>query len=160
MRAEAASEMELAIKSCELRIAKEESHLSTLAPDSIKHAEQQRSIADVKEMVADMRQRLLDLKNPAVSLSGPTGPAGAPGVDDDPVRGILGEMLGESKAEQKKRIQEATEGANDLSRLVKRKKVKVEDGEKNVVVGNGKRKVDEVEANGGDAGGKKVKFEE
>ena len=84
--------------------------------DSLKHVKQ-----DVKEMVADMQQRLLDLRNPAVSLSG-LGPAGAPGESEDPLRGVLGSLLGESKADQAKRIQEATETANDLTGLVKHKK--------------------------------------
>lgn len=160
MRAEAASEMEKAIASCQLRISKEESHLSTLPSDSAKHAEQTRSIADVKEMVADMQQRLIDLRNPAVALNGPTGPAGGPIGEAE--RGILGEMLGESKAEQKKRIGEAIAGANDLTGMVKRKKVKTETPEPSANGnGNGKRKVEDVEGLVvGGQGGKKVKFEE
>lgn len=159
MRAEAASEMELAIASCNARTTKEEAALSALT-DATKHAEQKKSIADVKEMVVDMKQRLLDLRNPAVSLSGIQGPAGAPGQDGDPLRGVLGAMLGESKAEQQKRIAEATQGANDLSGLVKhKKKPKVEESVP-AVEGKGKRKIDDVDgtAPATNGNGKKVKF--
>lgn len=181
MRAEAAAEMEKAIASCQLRISKETALLSTLQAsanpsDKAKATDQQKSIADVQEMVTDMQARLLDLRNPAVSLSAPTGPAGAPG-GDDAVRGILGDLLGESKAEQAKRIEEATKGAKEISGLVRRKKVKVEDGangdgvvqgvESGVAEGKGKRKLASVEdgdekddgaAPAASGGGKKVKF--
>lgn len=162
MRKEAAAEMEMAIASCKLRVAKEEEALSALSgPEAEK---QKKSIADVKEMVADMQQRLVDLRNPAVSLSGMTGPAGAPGEGDDPLRGVLGAMLGESKADQQKRIQEATAQANDLSGLVKhKKKAKVEDATDGAAAGSemegkGKRKAGE-DGVGESNGGKRVKFE-
>jgi HAT1-interacting factor 1 len=157
MRVEAADEMELAIASCNARIAKEEAALAAITDGKEQH-EQQKSIADVKEMVADMKQRLVDLRSPAVSLSGIQGPAGAPGQDGDPLRGVLGAMLGESKAEQAKRIEEATKGANDLSGLVKhKKKPKPEPVDEGVVVeGKGKRKADVDESTNGS--GKKVKF--
>lgn len=51
----------------------------------------------------------------------PSGPAGAPD-SADPLRGVLGAILGESTADQKARIAEATKNANDLSGLVKKKK--------------------------------------
>ncbi|KAK3708998.1 hypothetical protein LTR37_011162 [Vermiconidia calcicola] len=150
MRAEAAAEMEKAIASCNARIAKETEVLSTLSDNATKKAEQEKSIADVKEMVADMQQRLLDLRNPAVNLSG-LNAEGAAGAE-----GVLGAMLGESKAEQAKRIQEATEKANDLTGLVKKgKKGKVADGGAGIVEGKGKRKAEDGVVNGG---GKKVKF--
>jgi HAT1-interacting factor 1 len=75
-------------------------------------------------------------------------------------------MLGESKAEQQKRIAEATQSANDLSGLVKhKKKPKTEEGAA-VAEGKGKRKADDVGANGedgavngnGNGAGKRVKF--
>ena len=162
MRAEAAAEMELAIASCNARITKEEAMLSKLT-DATKQADQKKSIADVKEMVADMKQRLVDLKNPAVSLSGIQGPAGAPGQDGDPLRGVLGAMLGESKVEQQKRISEATQNANDLSGLVKHKKKPKVEGSASVVEGKGKRKAEDVDGAGESApptngNGKKVKF--
>ena len=161
MRAEAAAEMELAIASCNARIAKEEVMLAKLT-DTTKQAEQKKSIADVKEMVADMKQRLVDLKNPAVSLSGIQGPAGAPGQDGDPLRGVLGAILGESKEEQQKRISEATQNANDLTGLVKHKKKPRPEESPPVVEGKGKRKAEDVDGGGESAAtngnGKKVKF--
>ena len=155
MRAEAANEMELAIASCNARIAKEEAALAALADGKEQH-ERERSIADVKEMVADMKQRLVDLRSPAVSLSGIQGPAGAPGQDGDPLKGVLGAMLGESKAEQAKRIEEATKGANDLSGLVKHRKKPKPVDEAVLVEGKGKRKVEDDGSTNGS--GKKVKF--
>lgn len=163
LRAEAATEMELAIASCSARMDKETSVLPSLESNPSKLAEQQRSIADVKDMVVEMRQRLVDLRNPAVSLSGmnvQAGPAGAPD-GTDPLRGVLGAMLGESEGDRKKRIAEATAGANDLSGLVKHRKKPKADSVRSepVVEGEGKRKAEEVEdaANGGDRE-KKVKF--
>ncbi|KAK3718032.1 hypothetical protein LTR37_005458 [Vermiconidia calcicola] len=155
MRAEAAAEMEKAIASCNARIAKETEVLSTLEGNATKTAEQEKSIADVKDMVADMQQRLLDLRNPAVNLSG-LNAEGAAGAE-----GVLGAMLGESKVEQAKRIQEATEKANDLTGLVKKgKKGKGADSGAGFVEGKGKRKAEDgvVNGNGDGGGGKKVKF--
>lgn len=168
MRKEAAVEMEKAIASCNLRIQKETEALASLSAD--KQAEQAKSIADVKEMVGDMKNRLTDLRNPAVSLNAAEGlgPAGS-GMDGDPIRGMLGELLGESKPEKDKRIKAATEGANDLSGLVKhRKKPKVEDGASAAAdgevsadgKGKGKRKAEDGEAGTVTGNGKKVKFED
>ncbi|KAK5168651.1 uncharacterized protein LTR77_005960 [Saxophila tyrrhenica] len=166
LRAEAASEMELAIASCTARIAKETAVLSTLDANPSKRAEQERSIADVKEMVADMKQRLVDLRNPAVSLSGMNA---TPEVGDGSgvaLKGVLGAMLGEGGEGRKQKLEEVTKGANDLSGMVKkRKKVEVEapvagqEGEK-VVEGKGKRKVGDVEGGSEEGVGKKVKFAE
>ena len=44
----------------------------------------------------------------------------------DPLRGVLGAVLGESKAEQQERLREVTSQANDLSGLVKKRKAKVD----------------------------------
>jgi len=146
LRKEAADEMKKAIASCKLRMLKEEESLSLL--DSAKAEERKKSIADVKDMVAEMEQRLVDLRNPAVSLSGATGLTGAPD-GSDPLRGVLGAMLGESKAEQQKRIAEATQQANDLSGLVKhKKKPKVEEATNGAAAGSdgkGKRKAEEMD---------------
>lgn len=127
MRAEAATEMEKAIASCQLRIQKDEAAGKTA------------SIADIKSMVGEMKNRLVDLRNPAQPLT-TAGPADVPD-GADPLRGVLGAMLGASKAEQAKKIQEATSQANDLSGLVKKRKApKVEAGDE----GKGKKaKVEE-----------------
>lgn len=162
MRKESAAEMELAIASCKKRIAKEEATLASLAGE--KAAELKKTIDNVKEMTGEMEQRLEDLRKPATSLSALQGPAGAPGGDEDPLRGVLGAMLGETKAEQQKRLEQATQNANDLSGMIKKKKPKQEAAAP-VVEGKGKRKAEDdgAEAVGSGAvngNGKKVKFEE
>lgn len=63
LRREAAKEMELAIESCRLRIAKEEALLDTLDSDAAK--EKAKSIAEVKEIVTDMEQKV-DLALPVI----------------------------------------------------------------------------------------------
>ena len=107
--------------------------------------------------------QLLDLRTPLVSVKDQTGPAGAPDASD-PLRGILGTLLGESPAAQKARVDEATKAATDLSGLVRRKKPGGEEkgGEatNNASDSNGKRKasiVDEVEDVNG---GKRAKVED
>lgn len=162
MRKESAAEMELAIASCKKRIAKEETNLASLAGE--KAVELKKTIDNVKEMTGEMKQRLEDLRKPATSLSALQGPAGAPGGDEDPLRGVLGAMLGESKAEQQKRLEQATQNANDLSGMIKKKKPKQEAAAP-VVEGKGKRKAEDDGAEAAGSGavngnGKKVKFEE
>lgn len=44
-------------------------------------------------------------------------------MHSDKVQGILGTMLGSEPETQKTRLEEASKGANDLTGLVKRKKV-------------------------------------
>lgn len=129
MRAQAATEMEKAIASCQLRIQKDTEAGKTAA------------IADIKSMVAEMKNRLAELRKPVETMAtaGSSGPApdGA-----DPLRGVLGAMLGASKAEQAKVLQQATSQANDLSGLVKKRKAKVVEEEQ--VEGKGKKaKVEE-----------------
>lgn len=140
MRAEAAEEMQKAITSCQLRIEKDQASLPSLPASKQENAK--RTIADVKSMVAEMKNRLVDLRNPVPAAALTAGdPAGA--FDgSDPLRGVLGAVLGGSKAEQAERLREVTSSANDLSGLVKKRKAKVEveDG----VEGKGKKaKVEE-----------------
>lgn len=129
MRAQAATEMEKAIASCQLRIQKDTEAGKTAA------------IADIKSMVGEMKNRLAELRKPVETMAtaGPTEvPDGA-----DPLRGVLGAMLGASKAEQAKVLQQATSQANDLSGLVKKRKAKVVE-EDTAVEGKGKKaKVEE-----------------
>lgn len=131
MRAQAATEMEKAIASCTLRIQKDTEAGNTS------------TIADIKSMVTEMKNRLAELRKPAQALT-TTGPADVPD-GADPLRGVLGAMLGASKAEQAKVIQQATSQANDLSGLVKKRKAKVIDAEgQGEVEGKGKKaKVEE-----------------
>jgi HAT1-interacting factor 1 len=131
MRAEAATEMEKAIASCQLRIQSTEASGKPQAASTI---------ADIKSMVSEMKNRLVDLRNPSQALTTAGGPADVPD-GADPLRGVLGAMLGTSKAEQAKRIQEATNQANDLSGLVKKRKAKVMDGAE----GEGKGKKAKIE---------------
>jgi HAT1-interacting factor 1 len=131
MRAEAATEMEKAIASCQLRIQSTEASGKPQAASTI---------ADIKSMVSEMKNRLVDLRNPSQALTTAGGPADVPD-GADPLRGVLGAMLGTSKAEQAKRIQEATNQANDLSGLVKKRKAKVVDGAE----GEGKGKKAKIE---------------
>jgi HAT1-interacting factor 1 len=132
MRAEAATEMEKAIASCQLRIQKDTEAGKTAA------------IADIKSMVSEMKNRLAELRKPAEELTTTTTGFGDAPDGADPLRGVLGAMLGASKAEQAKVLQQATSQANDLSGLVKKRKAKaVEvDGE---VEGKGKGKKAKVE---------------
>lgn len=155
MRKDAATEMELAIASTGARIAKEEAGLSSL--DEKQATSKKKDIAEVKAMLKDMEIRLTDLQKPATAQH--LGPAGAPVSDEEAMRGILGSLLGESKAEQNKRLQEATAQANDLSGMVKKKKPKQQPtpSAQAIVEGKGKRKADDIE--GGAANGeKKVKL--
>lgn len=58
---------------------------------------------------------------------------------DNPMMGILGATLGESKAEAEARIQEAKKTATDLSGLVRKKEKKTEEPASET---GGKRKAD------------------
>ncbi|THX79429.1 hypothetical protein D6D04_05180 [Aureobasidium pullulans] len=112
LRKEAATHLESAIQSCRLRISKENTSLPSLPTD--KQDAKKKEIKDVQEMIEEMEQRLTDLRTPVAAASGA----------ENPLRGILGGMLGETPADQKMRIAEATANANDLSGLVKKKKSK------------------------------------
>ena len=71
------------------------------------------------------------------------GPAGAPD-GSDPLRGILGAMLGESPTQQRARIEEASRNATDLTGLVKHRKKPQGDSSavEMAVNGSSKRKAD------------------
>ncbi|KAK5743473.1 hypothetical protein LTR17_002648 [Elasticomyces elasticus] len=165
MRGEAAGEMEKAIASCQLRVAKEEASLAQAGGEvsAAQIVERRNGIKDVKEMITDMQQRLVDLKNPAVNL------AGAP----EGLEGLLGGLMGGkevvSKGEQAEKIGRATD--LNMGGLVRRKgkgggavagEVVNENVVGGVVNGKGKRKVEDVDGDegGSGVGGKKVKFEE
>lgn len=74
-----------------------------------------------------------------VELKSPVDVKGALSADN-PMMGILGATLGESKAEAEARIQEAKKTANDLSGLVRKKEKKTE--EEPTGETGGKRKAD------------------
>jgi HAT1-interacting factor 1 len=123
-RDEAATQMSKAIESCKLRVEKEERELAGLegAEMAAKKEKLKAEIEDVKEMIGDMQLRLAELRKPPVSINDPKGTGTLDG--STPLNGILGQILGESKDEQKKRLEEASIGAKDLTGLVKRKKAK------------------------------------
>ncbi|PNS16030.1 NASP-related protein sim3 [Sphaceloma murrayae] len=148
MRQQAASHMEKAIASCKSRVEREKGLLAAVTGDE--KAKKERNIKEVEEMLQDLNQRLTDLKGPVVTLNG--GPAGAPSADA--LGGILGSILGESTAEQKARIAEATKGANDLTGLVKKKAPKPATAA--ATTESTKRKLDDGEAENG-VNGKKAK---
>lgn len=63
--------------------------------------------------------QLEDLRKPAESLAGPT----AEGAEGD-LKGLIGTLLGaggQQSAESKKKLEEASKTANDLTGLVKKK---------------------------------------
>ncbi|KAI9675603.1 MAG: hypothetical protein M1817_000969 [Caeruleum heppii] len=162
-REEAALEMEAAIRSCKLRVKKLEAALtagdSREANTEDEATKTRATIKDVREMIGDMEQRVTELRLPPLSLSNPSN-THAGSANDDPLHGILGSLLGETPVEQRKRLDEATKGARDLTGLVRRKK----DDEKPEEQGGGKRKaegdhegVGEVD---GGMKGKKVRVED
>ena len=153
-RDEAATQMSKAIESCKLRVKKEERELAALKGEEMaaKKEKLKIEIEDVKEMIGDMELRLAELRKPPVSINDPKGMGTLDG--STPLNGILGQILGESKDEQKKRLEEASIGAKDLTGLVKRKKAKsptadVDLASRNAAVGghsamSGKRKAEDV----------------
>ena len=170
LRAEAAQQMEKAIGSCKLRIKTEQNTLHEMAAKDPKQEKLRKEIDDVQEMVEEMQQRLFDLRKPTVSVK----EAGAKlDATENPVSGIMSQILGESKETQKKILEDAARGATDLSGLVKRKKPKTSvDGEGTSASAtpepsaqpasslNGKRKVELAEVTEEIGTGKKARVED
>ncbi|MCJ1386811.1 hypothetical protein MMC17_009939 [Xylographa soralifera] len=158
MREESAIEMEAAITSCKVRIEREVAALasgSSTIGSTKKSKVTRESIDDVKEMVKDMEQRLLELRQPPVSINDPRGTGAVDGAT--PLSGILGSILGESPESQRARIEEASQGAQDLTNLVRRKRPIKSDAEPALAAtssGLGKRKLDNA---GGENSAKKAK---
>ncbi|PYI00481.1 hypothetical protein BO78DRAFT_355519 [Aspergillus sclerotiicarbonarius CBS 121057] len=116
MRNEAATQMEKAIESCRLRMSQEQKKLdgdSSLDEDKV--TAMKRRIANVKEIIADMEQRLTDLRRPPVSA------AEYGDTNENMLKGILGQIVGQSPSQQKARLDAVTREANDLSAFIKRK---------------------------------------
>ncbi|KAJ6098708.1 hypothetical protein N7467_000243 [Penicillium canescens] len=119
MRKEAATQMELAIQSCKVRMAQEEKKLGADTDvDEDKATATKRKIANVKEIIADMEQRLVDLLRPPVSVEQNDQ------ANEAMLKGILGQIVGQSATDQKAQLEAASKGATDLSALVKRKPAK------------------------------------
>ncbi|KAL3424392.1 histone H1-binding protein [Phlyctema vagabunda] len=134
MREEAAKELEAAIASTKSKLqAKEVELASSSNPDDNELTRAQ--ITDVKEIVVEMEGRLTELR---------AAPVDVQALKDSLIGGALGQSLGESPAEAKARIEEATKSANDLSGLVRRKKEKAAEGDAPEITTNGgKRKAEE-----------------
>jgi len=170
LREDAARVLGAAITRCMIRIEPEAKALaagvSTTGPSGGKKPKVTReSIEDVKEMVKDMEDRLIELRKPPVSINDPTGTGTLDGTN--PLAGILGQLLGESPEAKKARVEQVTEGANDLTGLVRRKKEKGAGAGEVVAPAtsatgtatNGKRKLDMVEEAEGEVEGKKFRTE-
>ena len=122
-REEAAEQMELAVRSVRERITVEEEALASKdkgkgkgkakgAPTQEDDAAE-KSLLDAKEIVAELEQRLYDLRAPV--------PSDELESANPMISGLLKSVLGETQAEQKRRLEEAIQGANDVSGLVRRK---------------------------------------
>ncbi|RMJ21960.1 histone H1-binding protein [Aspergillus sp. HF37] len=117
MRKEAVTQMGSAIESCKIRMSQEQRKLdensSTMDEDKVSAAKNK--IANVKEIVADMEQRLVDLRQPPTSIKEQNQSSEAV------LKGVLGQIVGQSPTEQKSKLDAASKGANDLSAFVKKK---------------------------------------
>ncbi|KAJ6185014.1 hypothetical protein N7519_006315 [Penicillium mononematosum] len=119
MRKEAAIQMEHAIASCKVRMAQEEKKLEAEKDeDEDKATATKRKIANVKEIVTEMEQRLVDLRRPPVSIEQNDQ------ANEAMLKGVLGQIIGQSATDQKAQLDAASKGATDLSAFVKRKPAK------------------------------------
>ncbi|KGO72320.1 Tetratricopeptide-like helical [Penicillium italicum] len=119
MRKEAATQMEHAIASCKVRMAQEEQKLKAEKDgDEDKATATKRKIANVKEIITEMEQRLVDLRRPPVSIEQNDQ------ANEAMLKGVLGQIIGQSATDQKAQLDAASKGATDLSALVKRKPAK------------------------------------
>lgn len=119
MRKEAATQMEHAIASCKVRMAQEEKKLEAEKDgDEDKATATKRKIANVKEIVTEMEQRLVDLRRPPISIEQNDQ------ANEAMLKGVLGQIIGQSATDQKAQLDAASKGATDLSAFVKRKPAK------------------------------------
>ncbi|KAL2802277.1 hypothetical protein BJX63DRAFT_118998 [Aspergillus granulosus] len=117
MRKEAVAQMEKAIESCRVRMSQEQKKLDTDETlDEDKRTALKRRINNVKEIVSDMEQRLLDLRRPPVSVE-----QGIYEQSESMLKGVLGQIIGQSDGEKQIMLDAASKNANDLSAFVKRK---------------------------------------
>lgn len=178
LRTEAAEEMEIAVLSCKGRLAKEKAALEGLEGEE--KTKQEAEIKEMSEIIAEMEARvclphskpipdknsiiltppqLTELRGPVITVSG--GPTGS--AENNPMRGLFAEMMNQSAAEQKATLEGAKENANDLSGLVRKKKVQPKPADTNGDAttgsssGNGKRKLEDVDES--EQGEKKAKVE-
>ncbi|KAI1497839.1 hypothetical protein F5X99DRAFT_353582 [Biscogniauxia marginata] len=139
MRNEAATHLEKAISSTQLKLNNKEVELAMMhAPEDNEATRKQ--ITEVKELIADMEQRLVELRKPPMDVNEALG-------GDNPLTGLLGAALGETAAEKEARVEAAKKSANDLSGLVRKKAKEEQKSQSEETNGNGKRKAeDPVEA--------------
>ncbi|KAL4974530.1 hypothetical protein BDW66DRAFT_87035 [Aspergillus desertorum] len=117
MRKEAVTQMEMAIESCRVRMSQEREKLETDGSlDEDRRTALKRRIANVKEIISDMEQRLLDLRRPPISVE-----KGLERQDENMIKGILGQIKGESDSNKQFMLDAATQNATDLTAFVKRK---------------------------------------
>ncbi|KAK7398450.1 hypothetical protein QQX98_012174 [Neonectria punicea] len=114
LRDEAVKEMELAIKSSNLKLQNKEVELATMAsPEDNELA--RKTITEMKEVIGDMEQRLVDLRNDPIDTKGLLG------ADANPLGGIFGAAVGQSASDTKARVEEAKKTATDVTGLVRKK---------------------------------------
>ncbi|KAL4960930.1 SHNi-TPR domain-containing protein [Aspergillus stella-maris] len=119
MRKEATIQMEKAIESCRIRMSQEQKKLdSDDSLDEDKRTAVKRRISNVREIISDMEQRLLDLRRPSVSVE-----KGLNDESENMIKGLLGQIMGESATNKQSLLDTATQNATDLSAFVKRKPV-------------------------------------
>ena len=171
VRAQAVLQMGKAIASCRARVLKEEAELQQ-STEEAQAEKQQEQIEEVKGMVAEMEQRLEDLRKPFVTVRQSQ-------MADNPVAGVMGQIMGADEDKQKEVLMQALAGANDLTGMVKRKKAKVNGegsasmtpepsasasagtGEGASANGTGKRKMEALdEVKESDTGSKKARVED
>ncbi|KAF2850274.1 hypothetical protein T440DRAFT_468612 [Plenodomus tracheiphilus IPT5] len=153
LRKEAAEQTDLAVKSLEARLKKEESALAsgTLTPEQKK--EKQTIIEDKKSMLEDLKTRHTDLQSDPTKQEFDS-------LDPSVMQGLLGGLFGADAATQKAKIAEATKSANDVTGLVKTKKkakAPAPAPTSTTAASSSKRKL---EVNDGGVEGKRAKTEE
>ncbi|KAM5437615.1 hypothetical protein MferCBS31731_005374 [Microsporum ferrugineum] len=127
-RERAAEYMEMAIKSCKGRIAKEEARIKSIGTEDKETAAKiKRNVEDVKDIVSDMEQRLVDLRRPPVAI---------PNAE---------RTKEEQAAAQAIKLEELTKAANDLTGLVKKKKPAAAPQDQGESEGKGKRPLESAE---------------
>ncbi|KAF2625139.1 hypothetical protein BU25DRAFT_441587 [Macroventuria anomochaeta] len=114
LRNEAAKHTELAIQSLQARLKKEEAVLTGDALTEGQKKEKRTVIEDKKAMLEELQGRLKDLSLDPTKQEYDT-------IDPSVVQGLFGSLLGVDAATQKAKLAEATEKANDVSQVVRKK---------------------------------------
>ncbi|KAJ4383293.1 hypothetical protein N0V86_001338 [Didymella sp. IMI 355093] len=152
LRNESAKHTELAIQSLQARLQKEEAALTGDTLTDAQKKEKKAVIEDKKAMLEELQGRLKELKLDPTKQEYDT-------IDQSVVQGLFGSLLGADAATQKAKLAEATQKANDVSQVVRKKAKPAPAPAKPATEASasGKRKL-EVEDEG--ASGKRSKTEE